>query len=440
MKKKTIANLVMIGIILVVAVAGVLTVGHIQGWFDKATEESALLTEVRGIVNLERDGVSYPVETDTILRAGDKITCDTGATAVIRMGKSELALGQQAQMEIFTPEASSFSAEVKNGEIFVNTDGTVKLSFDQKEQTFSHTVACVSVRSGAQSISVFEGTVGDAEAGQMLSWAGEALEVRELTLESLSDFHIARIRLANQNKALCFTDKDLNKLEEARREAQRLEAERSMALEPEKKTEPTETEPTEPASETEPEHTEEPIASVPGYTQVSDTEPSNETELPKHTEAPKETEPPKQTEPPKETEPETEPPLTVTLAIYCDTILNNWDDLNPAKAPYVPSSGVILYTTVEITAGETVFDVLQRTCSAYGISLEYSWTPAYDSYYVEGINNLYQMDCGSESGWMYKVDGWFANCGCSAYTLSGGENIAWCYTCKGYGADLGGSW
>lgn len=168
-----------------------------------------------------------------------------------------------------------------------------------------------------------------------------------------------------------------------------------------------------------------------------ETEPPKETEAPKQTEPPKETQPPK-TEPPKETEPETEPPLTVTLSIYCDTILNNWDELDPAKAPYVPASGVILSTTLEITAGETVFDVLNRACTAYGISLEYAWTPAYDSYYVEGINNLYQMDCGPESGWMYKVNGWFANCGCSAYTLSGGENIAWCYTCKGYGADLGG--
>ena len=31
----------------------------------------------------------------------------------------------------------------------------------------------------------------------------------------------------------------------------------------------------------------------------------------------------------------------------------------------------------------------------------------YNSYYVEGIGNLYEFDCGSESGWMYKVNGWF---------------------------------
>ena len=93
---------------------------------------------------------------------------------------------------------------------------------------------------------------------------------------------------------------------------------------------------------------------------------------------------------------------------------------------------------MEITAGETVFDVLKRTCSAYGIQLEYSWSPMYNSYYVEGIHNLYEFDCGPESGWMYKVDGWFPNYGCSAYSLSGGESIVWCYTCNGLGADVGG--
>ena len=123
----------------------------------------------------------------------------------------------------------------------------------------------------------------------------------------------------------------------------------------------------------------------------------------------------------------------------CDTILNNWDDLDPAKGGYVPSNGVILPTvSISFTDGETVFDVLKRACSNYGIQLEYSWTPLYGSYYVEGINNLYEFDCGFESGWMYKVNGWFPNYGCSSYTLKDGDTIVWCYTCKGLGADVGG--
>ena len=127
-----------------------------------------------------------------------------------------------------------------------------------------------------------------------------------------------------------------------------------------------------------------------------------------------------------------------TITIRCDTIFDNADALEEAKVPYVPEDGEILpVVTVEFTPGETVFDVLQRVCEVSELQLEYSWTPLYDSYYVEGINHLYEFDCGFESGWMYKVDGWFPNYGCSAYELQGGEEIVWYYTCKGLGTDVG---
>ena len=127
-----------------------------------------------------------------------------------------------------------------------------------------------------------------------------------------------------------------------------------------------------------------------------------------------------------------------TITIRCDTIFDNVDSMEEAKLPYVPEDGEILpVTTVEFTPGETVFQVLQRVCEASELQLEYSWTPLYDSYYVEGINHLYEFDCGFESGWMYKVDGWFPNYGCSAYELQGGEEIVWYYTCKGLGTDVG---
>ena len=197
MKKRQIANLIMIAVIVIVVTAGVLGVGHIRGWFDKTDRETAYLTDFRGIVNLEREGVAYPVEQDTSLRAGDKITCDFGASAVIRVGESTLTLGQQTGMEINDPAAQSFSAVVTGGEVFVNAKDTVTLSFDGKETGFLDAVAMLSVRSGAQSISVFAGTVGDAGAGQMLDWVGQTLQVTDLSIESLNDFCIRQLRLAN---------------------------------------------------------------------------------------------------------------------------------------------------------------------------------------------------------------------------------------------------
>lgn len=123
--------------------------------------------------------------------------------------------------------------------------------------------------------------------------------------------------------------------------------------------------------------------------------------------------------------------MTCTFSIECSTILNNWDDLKESKAEFVPADGWILYPSeVEFYEGETVFDVLKRVCNQAGIQMESEWTPMYNSYYVSGINNLYEFDCGKDSGWMYCVNGWYPNYGCSKYTLEDGDTVEWRYTCN----------
>ena len=133
---------------------------------------------------------------------------------------------------------------------------------------------------------------------------------------------------------------------------------------------------------------------------------------------------------------------TCTFSIECSTILNNLDMLDPDKLEMVPSNGVILSrTTVTFYEGESVFDVLQRLCKEMGIHMESSWTPIYNSAYIEGIHNLYEFDCGNLSGWMYRVNGWYPNYGCSRYQLQQGDVVEWRYTCD-LGEDVGrsGTW
>ncbi len=96
-------------------------------------------------------------------------------------------------------------------------------------------------------------------------------------------------------------------------------------------------------------------------------------------------------------------------------------------------------STVTFSEGESVFDVLQRVCRENKIHMESSWTPIYNSAYVEGINNLYEFDVGSLSGWMYSVNGWFPNYGCSRYELHDGDVVEWVYTCD-LGKDVGGGY
>lgn len=129
--------------------------------------------------------------------------------------------------------------------------------------------------------------------------------------------------------------------------------------------------------------------------------------------------------------------LTCTISIECKTILDNLDKLRSSKAAYVPSDGWILYESkVDFEKGDTVFDILKRVTKAASIQMESKWTPMYNSYYIEGINQLYEFDCGERSGWMYSVNGWYPNYGCSSYEVKDGDKIEWRYTCD-LGSDVG---
>lgn len=143
---------------------------------------------------------------------------------------------------------------------------------------------------------------------------------------------------------------------------------------------------------------------------------------------------------PEDQEVDTKKTYTCTFSIECSTILNNLKDLDPDKRELVPSNGVILAPTkVTFYEGESVFDVLQRVCKEKGIHMESSWTPIYNSAYIEGIHNLYEFDCGELSGWMYRVNGWYPNYGCSRYQLVDGEKVEFRYTCD-LGKDVGCEW
>ena len=129
---------------------------------------------------------------------------------------------------------------------------------------------------------------------------------------------------------------------------------------------------------------------------------------------------------------------TCTLSVRCDTILENIGWLDPEKVELVPEDGVV-FPSQEVTfyEGESVFNVLQREMKKAKIHMEFVNTPMYNSAYIEGINNLYEFDCGELSGWMYKVNDWFPNYGCSRYQLKDGDLVEWVYTCD-LGVDVGG--
>ncbi len=142
---------------------------------------------------------------------------------------------------------------------------------------------------------------------------------------------------------------------------------------------------------------------------------------------------PTPTAPPKEqtfTAPKQEKKSVCTLTVRCDEILKNIDKLNPEKRELIPENGIIYSGKAEINDGESVFDVLQREMRKNKIHMEFVNTPATNSAYVKGINNIYEFDCGGFSGWTYSVNGKTPNVGCSQYFVKDGDIVEWKYVCE----------
>ena len=125
---------------------------------------------------------------------------------------------------------------------------------------------------------------------------------------------------------------------------------------------------------------------------------------------------------------------TVTIAISCKTAINNGLNKKPGFS-HLPSNGIILQNMkVEFNEGDTVFDILVKVTRKKGIHMEYRGSGS--NTYIEGINNLYEFDGGSHSGWTYSVNGVYPNYGVGAYKVKSSDVIKFNYTCN-LGADLG---
>ncbi|MCR5703931.1 MAG: DUF4430 domain-containing protein [Eubacterium sp.] len=125
---------------------------------------------------------------------------------------------------------------------------------------------------------------------------------------------------------------------------------------------------------------------------------------------------------------------TCTLMVECRNAVEK-DSLRKDLKEFLPTDGVILKEKkVSFQSGESVYKVLERTMKEEGILMEASFTG--DIAYIEGIDNLYEFECGDLSGWMYCVNGKYPNVGCSSYTVKEGDVIEWHYTCD-LGKDLG---
>lgn len=121
--------------------------------------------------------------------------------------------------------------------------------------------------------------------------------------------------------------------------------------------------------------------------------------------------------------------ITCTVTVECKSILKNMDKLADGHAPYVPSDEYFINgCTVTLANGSSAYDAVQLACNKQGVHM----TTVNSGYgkYVKGFNNIDEKDCGSQSGWLYFVNGSSPSKSCSKYKLSNGDNVVFSYTCK----------
>lgn len=448
MKKRKLLNLFMVLVIVLTAVCAVMAVGSVKGWFqqEEKKEEAGLeasleniwkIQDKSGIVFIERNGISYEVKINDVLRNQDVLCTKTSSDVTIAdaQGK-EVVLS--ANSELVAESISEMAFELTEGEAAVNSSCSQEpmvIGLADAQAVLQNAAVSISVHAASKMIYVYSGEVtvsNEAWESPVMAKAGNVIsvlttetgeintEVSTLMPEALSDAQIQKILEISASAEVCFTSTELEAVLAAREEEKQAAKQAQVLLKDQaqenlQKEQDEYERKSQEASESDRQET----ASSQSASESTGTGSGKSDDDSRSAE---------------------DTYSYCTIEIRCDTILQNMDQLSAGKEGYVPSNGVILATSaVEFSEGETVFEVLKRACSRADIQLEYSFTPLYNSYYIEGISHLYEFDCGNESGWMYKVNGWFPNYGCSSYELSDGDTIVWCYTCNGLGADVGGS-
>lgn len=113
---------------------------------------------------------------------------------------------------------------------------------------------------------------------------------------------------------------------------------------------------------------------------------------------------------------------TVTFSIRCDLLPDDHTH------EHLPEDGWISQeASYPISEGETVLTLLRRICREQNLQIEIDGTSDALAY-IRGIENLYELEYGTLSGWVYRVNGESPSVGCGQFSLSDGDVVEWIYS------------
>ena len=94
-KQRKIFNIIMVAVIVLIIAAGIVWAGSMKGWFSGGDDSFATASSVTGVLNVERNGVSFELEEGASLQPGDKITTNSKAQMSISAGKNTFTMADR---------------------------------------------------------------------------------------------------------------------------------------------------------------------------------------------------------------------------------------------------------------------------------------------------------------------------------------------------------
>ncbi len=87
---------------------------------------------------------------------------------------------------------------------------------------------------------------------------------------------------------------------------------------------------------------------------------------------------------------------------------------------------IIRSCTVALPKNATAFDAIIEAARQQQVTVDYA--DSFSGAYIRGVGGLYEFDKGSESGWLYMINGESPSCSVSQYVLADGDTVTMVYT------------